>query len=106
MTGTVRQAMIKLLKSSPQDLRSLSQLIGITEKEAAMHLDHIQKTARRQRYTLDTTPFRCRLCGFEFKDRTRFTKPGRCPSCQKGAIDPAVYRIMGESSETDRRHDQ
>lgn len=85
--------MIALLRQSPQDLRSLSQTIGISEKQAALHLPHIEKTLRQQGVILHSSPFRCRSCDFVFEDRHRFTRPGRCPSCKRGAILPATYWI-------------
>lgn len=91
--STVRQQMIVLLKESPQDLRSLSQALGISEKEVALHLPHIEKTLQQKGVKLHSTPFRCRSCEFVFEDRHRFTKPGRCPSCKRGSIEPATYWI-------------
>jgi transcriptional regulator len=90
---TLRQQIMILLENGPQDLRSLSQAAGISEKEAAAHLPHIEKTLRQKGISLATTPYRCRVCGFVFQDRHRFSKPGRCPVCKNGSLEPATYRI-------------
>jgi hypothetical protein len=31
-----------------------------------------------------------------FKDRTRFTKPGRCPRCKGGHLEQPRYEIIQE----------
>jgi predicted Zn-ribbon and HTH transcriptional regulator len=90
---TLRQQIIELLSSDELTLRDLSQALGIPEKEVVGHLGHIERTLRNQGKKLIETPYQCLSCGFIFDKRTRFSKPGRCPSCKNSHIRTASYRI-------------
>ena len=46
---------------------------------------------RTQRFVLE--PAACSDCGFVFRDRTRFTKPSRCPTCRSEGITGPRYGI-------------
>jgi predicted Zn-ribbon and HTH transcriptional regulator len=91
---TLREKMIILLKESEQDARALSGALGIREKEIYPHLAHIQRSLKVRDRQLIITPYQCRLCGFEFKNRTRLHPPGRCPHCKQGSIESALFRIQ------------
>ena len=38
-------------------------------------------------------PAQCRDCGFAFSERTRTTKPSRCPQCKSEQLAPPVFEI-------------
>jgi predicted Zn-ribbon and HTH transcriptional regulator len=38
-------------------------------------------------------PYKCLSCGFVFDKRSRFSKPGRCPSCKNSHMQTARYHI-------------
>jgi predicted Zn-ribbon and HTH transcriptional regulator len=42
---------------------------------------------------LQVLPAECLACGFIFRDRKRFTRPGTCPQCRATRIDPPAFRI-------------
>ena len=90
---TIRQQMILLLTENEMNARELSQAIGIREKEVYEHLPHIARSVAVQKKKLIIHPVRCLTCGYIFKDRKRFTRPGRCPSCRKSHLDEPKYRI-------------
>lgn len=90
---TIRQQMIVLLTKNEMNARELSQAIGIREKEVYEHLPHIARSVAVQKKKLIIHPVRCLTCGYVFKDRKRFTRPGRCPSCRKSHLDEPKYRI-------------
>ncbi|MFO7753612.1 MAG: ArsR family transcriptional regulator [Desulfobacteraceae bacterium] len=90
---TLRQEIISLLERDPMTVRELSQAVGIMEKDVTRHLESIDKTVKHRKQKLDVSPFFCRNCGFEFKSRKRLKKPGKCPACRDGRIEPAVFRI-------------
>lgn len=90
---TIRQQMIVLLTENEMNARELSQAIGIREKEVYEHLPHIARSVAVQKKKLIIHPVRCLTCGYVFKDRKRFTRPGRCPSCRKSHLDEPKYRI-------------
>ena len=90
---TIRQEIINHLESGPMTVREISQSVGIMEKDVFHHLEFIDKTVRTQKKRIHMEPYCCLNCGFEFKNRKRFKKPGKCPSCRNGRIAPAVFWI-------------
>jgi predicted Zn-ribbon and HTH transcriptional regulator len=90
---TIRQEMIGLLGEYEMDARDLSQTLGIREKEVYDHLNHIARSLVPQGKRIRMKPCRCLRCGFVFKDRKRFHRPGRCPRCKEGHVAPAAYQI-------------
>ena len=91
---TIRQEIINLLSASPMTLRDISQALSIAEKEAAGHLPSVEKTVRTKGRKLKVAPYHCQKCGFEFRSRKNFKKPGKCPDCKQGRIAPAEFRIL------------
>jgi predicted Zn-ribbon and HTH transcriptional regulator len=90
---TIRQQMIVLLSDREMSAREVSQSIGISEKEVYEHLPHIARSLAAQGKKLIIEPAECLACGYVFKDRKRFTRPGRCPRCKKSHLDEPKYRI-------------
>jgi predicted Zn-ribbon and HTH transcriptional regulator len=90
--------MYALLAKGEQDARSLSQQLKISEKEVVGHLPHLIRSTHRQGQHLVIIPSTCCSCGFKFKDRKRFTKPGRCPRCRATYLTPPAYRIESKNS--------
>ena len=90
---TIRQKIINHLESGHMTVRDISQSVGIMEKDVFHHLEFIDKTVRTQKKRIQMEPYYCLNCGFEFKNRKRFKKPGKCPSCRDGRIAPAVFWI-------------
>lgn len=91
--ATTRQQITALLKERTMDARDLSQALGIKEKEVYGHLGHIKRSVSRQNKALIILPGSCLSCNYEFKGRSRFTPPGRCPRCRKTHIQSPAYRI-------------
>lgn len=72
----------------------LAQMLGIPERQVEEHLTHVVKTIARdktRRFILD--PARCQDCDFVFRDRSRLTRPSRCPHCRSEAIAAPRYSI-------------
>lgn len=90
---TIRQEIAALLEEGPVTARDISQSLGIREKEALSHLPFIEKTLVHKNRRLCLDPYRCQACDFEFTERKRFSKPGRCPACKGERIEPAVFWI-------------
>jgi hypothetical protein len=89
---TVRQRMIALLEDEECDVRDISKALHISEKEVSDHLEHIRRSLSASRKSLEITPAKCLACGFVFKDRNRFSRPGRCPRCRETRISmPRFY---------------
>ncbi len=93
-TQTIRREIIGLLEQGSMTVRDISQAVSIMEKDVFHHLASIEKTVRQQKKKIVTKPHYCMNCGFEFKHRKTFKKPGKCPECRDGRIASAVYRIV------------
>ena len=104
---TLRQGMIALLKVEECGVRDISQALHISEKEVADtanwallvepkvadHLDHIRRSLSVGPRSLEIRPAECLACGFVFKDRRRFSRPGRCPRCRQTRISMPRFHI-------------
>ena len=92
---TIRQQLINALMDRDMTALDLSQELGIREKEVYEHLPHIARSVASRGKKLIMMSPRCLKCGFIFKERTRFTRPGRCPRCRGTYIEAPAYRIEG-----------
>ena len=91
---TPRQRIMDVLTISPMTSRRLAEIIGITERQIEEHLQHIAKSAARDRsIRFRVEPSECQDCGFIFRDRSRLTRPSRCPRCRSEAITAPRYSI-------------
>jgi predicted Zn-ribbon and HTH transcriptional regulator len=95
---TLRAALRDLLRSSaePLTIRELSQSLGASERELYEHFEHLARSLAHSGEPLKIEPSRCLACGFEFEERTRFKKPGRCPKCKSTRISPPRFGIANE----------
>ena len=90
---TIRQQLIELLINAEMSARELSQAVGVREKEVYEHLFHIGRSVTARKKRLAIIPSRCLGCDYVFKNRKRFTSPGRCPRCKGEHIQNPAYRI-------------
>src|SRR5574341_490038 len=91
---TTRQRIMELLVGTLRTSRELAELVEVPEREIEEHLTHIVRSVARdqaRRFMLD--PSACQDCGFVFRDRTRLTRPSRCPRCRSEAISAPRYGI-------------
>jgi transcriptional regulator len=91
---TPRQQVKDLLMATPLSSRQLAKLVGITEREVEDHISHIIKSVARDRsLRFNLEPCKCSHCGFSFRDRSKITRPSRCPRCHSEAITAPQYGI-------------
>ena len=98
---TMRQRIIELLTDIPMTSHQLARALGIAERQVEEHLAHVVKTVtqdRARRFLRE--PSSCIGCGFMFRDRTRLTRPSRCPRCRSEGITPPRYHIASLASDT------
>ena len=96
---TMRQRIIELLTDIPMTSHQLARALGIAERQVEEHLAHVVKTVARgrsRRFLIE--PSHCVDCGFMFRDRTRLTKPSRCPKCRSEGVTPPRYHIESLAS--------
>ena len=91
---TVRQRIIELLTGTRLSSHQLAQMLGIPERQVEEHLPHVVKSVARdqsRRFVLE--PSTCPECSFIFRERTRLTRPSRCPRCHGESITAPRYGI-------------
>ena len=71
----------------------ISQALSIREKEVYEHLPHVGRSVAAQGKNLIIIPSRCLDCEYVFRDRKRFTRPGRCPRCKGTHLQSPAYEI-------------
>lgn len=96
---TLREAIAAALRSlgRPASAKEISGLVGLSEKEVMDHMAHIRRSSRSREESLTVTPALCKVCGFVFKKRERFTKPTRCPVCRGERITDPLFSYEMES---------
>lgn len=95
--GTIRQEMADLLRKHTLDAKEISAILSIREKEVFDHLTHIGRTISAEGGRLGINSCRCLACGYTFKNRRRFSRPGKCPVCRGTRIQPPTYFIRQRS---------
>jgi predicted Zn-ribbon and HTH transcriptional regulator len=92
--ATIRQRLIQLLTGTFRSSRELAGLLAIPERQVEDHLYHVARSVARdagRRFIL--RPSLCGDCGFLFRERTRLTRPSRCPRCRSEDITAPQYGI-------------
>jgi transcriptional regulator len=98
---TTRRRIIELLTGAPMTSHQLARALSIAERLVEEHLAHVVKTVTRERSRrFLREPSSCLDCGFMFRDRTRLTRPSRCPQCRSEGISPPRYHIESLASGT------
>ena len=90
---TIRHEIIAILKTGTLTAKDISSQVGITEKDAYDHLEHIRMSLGGIHGQLVTIPAECKKCGFVFRKRERLKKPGRCPACRNEGIEAPAFTI-------------
>ena len=92
MEQTRRQEIRALLAERAWTLDELAARYLMPKRVLVNDLEHIARSVTpRQR--LKILPPTCGVCGFRFKDRTRFSDPSRCPRCKNEHLASQRLRI-------------
>lgn len=83
---TLRQQLRGLLKEKAFTAAELSRETGYPEKDVYEDLDTLLKTG-----DASILPAECRSCGHVFGNRSRASKPGKCPRCRNTRIRPPAF---------------
>lgn len=92
---TPRQYMMDLLSDTYRSSYELAGWLGVSERLVEDHLGHIVKSLARdrgRRFVID--PSACQECRFVFRQRTRLTRPSRCPRCRSESITSPRFMIQ------------
>lgn len=91
---TPRQYLMELLAGMSRSSYELAALVGLPERQIEDHLRHIVRTvARDQTRRFVVEPSMCQGCHYVFRERTRLTRPSRCPRCRHEAISAPRFMI-------------
>lgn len=85
---TLRQEIADFIKDNPSTAKDISKALGIQEKDAYYHMEHVAKTFGKGFHVILPE---CRKCGFVFSKRTG--KPSKCPECSSTWITEPEYYI-------------
>jgi hypothetical protein len=88
---TRRQEIIKILSKEEKTAQELANLFKIELKFILEDLEHIRRTVKPRKLVMK--PAFCKSCGFVFKERSKISKPSRCPRCKKEWIQAALFKI-------------
>jgi predicted Zn-ribbon and HTH transcriptional regulator len=94
-TRTPREAIADALHvDDALTLTELSAAAKVSERDLPSHLEHLEKSLKRDGLVLDVFAARCLSCGFLFEKRSRFKRPGKCPVCRGRRIGQPRFRIV------------
>jgi predicted Zn-ribbon and HTH transcriptional regulator len=92
--ATARERLLDALEPGRAlTLLDLSRLAGLPERSIPEHLEHLRRSQKRRGTKLVVEPPACLDCGFAFRDRPRFTRPGRCPRCRSTHLEAPRVRL-------------
>jgi predicted Zn-ribbon and HTH transcriptional regulator len=91
---TVRKDLIELLQENRMTIREMALHFRVTTEEIAIDLRYVGRSIYPQMELRMEIP-RCRDCGFEFKERSKLTRPTKCPECRGMKITEPVFWIEG-----------
>ncbi|MFT3765700.1 MAG: transcriptional regulator [Minicystis sp.] len=94
---TPRTAIRAALQGPALTAREISVRTSMREKDVAEHLEHLERSLKREGERLVIEPAKCLACDFVFKSRGRLTTPGSCPECRSERIAPPAFRIESKS---------
>lgn len=90
---TVRQALRAALQDGPYSAHELSALVSASEAAVEKHLEHLARSIAARGEALIMEPPKCLECGHAFRDRSRFSVPGRCPRCRSERISAPRFSV-------------
>ncbi len=91
---TIRQRIIEILKYDHLTAKEISKSVSITERDVIQHLPHIAKSLSAKGNSLSVKEPQCLDCGFLFRERSRFSRPGHCPRCKGTHISEPAFGIV------------
>jgi len=89
---TRRQQIIEILQENKQTAQQLANYFQCELKEIIEDLQHIDKSIKPRK--LKITPAYCRKCNFAFKDRSKISKPSKCPRCKSEWVEAQMFSIQ------------
>lgn len=88
---TRRKEIVEILSKEEKTAQELANLFQTELKFILEDLEHIKKTINPRK--LKMRHAFCKSCGFVFKERSKVSKPSKCPRCKKEWIQAALFRV-------------
>ena len=88
---TRREEIIKILSKEKKSAQELANYFQTDLSEILEDLKHIRKSIKPKK--LKINPAMCKKCGFVFKERSKVSKPSKCPRCKAEWIMAPLFRI-------------
>ncbi|MBI4452324.1 transcriptional regulator [Candidatus Woesearchaeota archaeon] len=88
---TRRQQIIEILENQKATAQYLANIFETTLKEILEDFKHIEKSIKPKK--LKIIPAYCKSCNFVFKERSRVSKPTKCPKCRSEWIETQRFYI-------------
>ena len=66
-------------------------IFDTTLKEILEDLAHIEKSIKPKK--LQMIPADCKSCNFVFRERSRLSKPSKCPRCNSEWVESQVFYV-------------
>ena len=102
MDRTPRQRIADLLAFAPMTTQQIAAVVKMSERQVEEHLGHIMKTVARDRaLRFVLHPSACKECEFVFRDRSRITRPSRCPRCRSESLTDPRFSVEPHVSQED-----
>lgn len=89
---TRRQQIIETLQANRQTAQQLANYFQTTSKDILEDLQHIEKTIRPKKLKID--PAHCKSCSFIFRERSKVSKPSKCPRCNSEWIEAQMFGVQ------------
>ncbi len=89
---TRRQQIIEILQENKQSAQQLANYFQTELKDIIEDLQHIEKSIKPKK--LKIMPAHCKSCNFVFKERSKVSKPSKCPSCRSEWIEAQMFSIQ------------
>ncbi len=107
---TRRQQIIEILQQNKQTAQQLTKYFQCELRDIIEDLEHIEMSVNRKASSdharkslifdksikekeLKTKPAYCKSCNFVFKERSKISKPSKCPRCKSEWIEAQMFWI-------------
>ena len=108
---TRRQQIIEILQQNKQTAQQLANYFQTTLKEIIEDLQHIEMSVNRKAISehaqkpkvfdksikpkkLKINSAYCKKCNFVFRERSKISKPSKCPRCKSEWIEAQMFSIQ------------
>lgn len=88
---TRRQQIMEILQQNRKSAQQLANYFQVELKEIIEDLGHISKSIKPNK--LRIVPAYCKSCNFVFKERSKVSKPSKCPRCKSEWIEAQMFEI-------------